>query len=444
MYRRLAMLLTLVLAVGGCAEAASSPSPAASIQATLTSNLTSSSPLLGITLAQAQLPRASADPATAASAADDIDAFGIDLLRAISGGGNTVFSPASIALALAMAEIGANGETASQMNAVLHGVAADGGSGLNALSQALAARSGSFKDSEGREINLTLRIANAPFAQAGLELEPAYLDTLASQFGAGLREVDYAADPEGARALINGWVKDETAGRIPELLGQGVISRYTKLTLVNAIYLKAPWETAFDKSATANAPFTRADGSVVQVPTMSGGEQVASYAAGPGWQAVELPYADDTLAMTIILPDNLASFIAQLSGTHFEQIIRTLAHRQVNLSLPRFKVQTEVDLAKTLGALGMPLAFEPGQADFSGITTKTPLNISAVIHQANISVDEQGTEAAAATAVVMVGMAAPEEPVTVQVNRPFLFAVRDLSTGAALFLGQVTDPSVGS
>ena len=177
---------------------------------------------------------------------------------------------------------------------------------------------------------------------------------------------------------------------------------------------------------------------------MSGGEQVTSYAAGPGWQAVELPYADDTLAMTIILPDNLASFIAQLSGTHFEQIIGTLAHRQVNLSLPRFKVQTEVDLAKTLGALGMPLAFEPGQADFPGITTKTPLNISAVIHQANISVDEQGTEAAAATAVVMVGMAAPEEPVTVQVNRPFLFAVRDLSTGAALFLGQVTDPSVGS
>jgi serpin B len=458
MNRRFALLFALVLAVGGCAGAASSPGPSAvgqspspSSPATSPSSPATSpsspafSPLPGISLAQAQLPRASADPGAAAGAAGDLDAFGFDLLHAIGGGGggNIVFSPASIGLALAMAELGAKGQTAAQMNAVLHGVAADGGLGLNALSAALAARSGSFKDSAGRDIELTLRIANAPFAQAGLALEPAFLDALASQFGAGLREVDYAADPDGARALINGWVKDETAGRIPELLAPGVISRYTKLTLVNAIYLKAPWETAFDKAGTAAAPFTRADGSVVSVPTMSGGEQATSYAAGPGWQAVQLPYANDTLAMTIILPDNLASFVAGLDGAQFARITGALVGRQVDLSLPRFKVQTQVDLAKTLGSLGMPLAFIPGQADFSGITSEVPLNISAVIHQANISVDEQGTEAAAATAVVMVGLAAPAQPVTVKVDHPFLFAVRDLASGAVLFLGQVTDPSAG-
>ena len=457
MNRRFALLFALVLAVGGCAGAASSPGPSAVGQSPSPSSPATSpsspafspsspafSPLPGISLAQAQLPRASADPGAAAGAAGDLDAFGFDLLHAISaGGGNTVFSPASISLALAMAELGAKGQTAAQMNAVLHGVVADGGLGLNALSAALAARSGSFKDSAGQDIELTLRIANAPFAQAGLALEPAFLDALASQFGAGLREVDYAADPEGARALINGWVKDETAGRIPELLAPGVISRYTKLTLVNAIYLKAPWETAFDKAGTAAAPFTRADGSVVSVPTMSGGEQATSYAAGPGWQAVELPYANGTLAMTIILPDNLASFVAGLDGAQFARITGSLVQRQVDLSLPRFKVQTQVDLAKTLGSLGMPLAFIPGQADFTGITTEVPLNISAVIHQANISVDEQGTEAAAATAVVMVGLAAPAEPVTVKVDHPFLFAVRDLASGAVLFLGQVTDPSAG-
>ena len=247
MHRQFALLFALVLTVSGCAGSASSPGPSAVGQSPSPSSPAASpsspaaSPLAGITLAQAQLPRASADPGAAAGAAGDLDAFGFDLLHAISaGGGNTVFSPASISLALAMAELGAKGQTAAQMNAVLHGVAADGGLGLNALSAALAARSGTFKDFAGREIELTLRIANAPFAQAGLALEPAFLDALASQFGAGLREVDYAADPEGARALINGWVKDETAGRIPDLLGPGVISRYTKLTLVNAIYLKAP------------------------------------------------------------------------------------------------------------------------------------------------------------------------------------------------------------
>ena len=285
-----------------------------------------------------------------------------------------------------------------------------------------------------------MKIANAPFGQRGLAIKPAYLEALALGFGAGLRVVDYEADPEAARALINGWVADQTEQRIKQLLVHDDITGFTRLVLVNAIYLKAAWLTAFVADATSPATFTLAGGKAIQVPTMSTTTSLR-YAAGSGWQAVELPYIGNQLAMTIVVPDDLAAFTASLSADRFAAVVSALASRQVSLTLPKFSFESRQDLAPVLTALGMPLAFSSA-ADFSGITQDESIVITKVIHQATIDVDEKGTEATAATAVVLGDVSAPGgDVVTLQVDRPFLFAIRDLQTGAVVFLGQVLDPS---
>jgi serpin B len=291
---------------------------------------------------------------------------------------------------------------------------------------------------EVREV--TLRIANAPFAQRGMPLEDAYLEALAARYGAALRLVDYVADTEGARRLINGWVADETEQRIPELLVPGVLTPESRLTLVNAIYLKAPWLEPFAVEATAPGTFTRADGTTAEVPFMAA-SALMRHAAGSGWQAVEIPYIGGSLAMTVIVPADLAAFEASLTADELAAITGALAETQVDLALPKFSIETKAELGAILAALGMPTAFADA-ADFGGITTAERLAIAEVIHQANIDVDEKGTEAAAATAVVMRATGMPAEPVTVRVDRPFVFALRDVPTGAILFLGRVGDPSI--
>ena len=186
--------------------------------------------------------------------------------------------------------------------------------------------------------------------------------------------------------------------------------------------------------------FSRPDGSTVDVPMMSLSESLP-YAEGTGWRAVELPYVGGSLAFTIIVPDSLAAFQSSLTPDLLAGLTGALQPRPVQLALPKFGIESKTDLATTLAAMGMPLAFDADRADFSGITAEERLVISAVIHQANIDVDEKGTEAAAATAVVMRTTGAPEEPVTLRVDRPFLFALRDVPTGAILFLGRIADPS---
>jgi serpin B len=327
------------------------------------------------------------------------------------------------------------------MDTVLHDLAADDHvAWLNALDQALATRSGTFTDASGQDLAVALRIANAPFAQRDMPLEPAYLEALASRFGAGLRLVDYVGATEAARQAINAWVDEQTEQRIPELLVPGILTPETRLTLVNAVYLKAPWLTAFADEATAPATFTRADGTTVDVPTMSLTSHMR-HAAGGDWAAVEIPYLGGLLAMTLIVPADLAAFEEALTPETLDAIFDGLTDAEVDLALPRFSIETKASLGDALAALGMPAAFT-GEADFSGITTAERLAISDVIHQANIDVDEKGTEAAAATAVVMRATAMPAEPVAVRVDRPFLFALRDVPTGAVLFLGLVGDPSI--
>ncbi len=443
----------------------------------------------GIELARATVPRTSPDPAAAREAAASINAFGVDLYRRALTDGTldpakgAVISPASIVLALAMARAGAKGETAAQMDRVLHTAGWDAlASGLNSLDQLLASRNATFVDETGRPHELTLRIANAAFGQQGWAIEQGYLDAIAAAFGSGLQLVDFERQTEAARQAINAWVSVRTRGRIPELLGPGTVNDLTRLVLVNAIYLKAPWLTEFEEGATRPAPFTRLDGSTEDVPTMHRfGEQEIPYTRGTGWQATELDLnggeGTAPLAMTFVLPDDLAAFEGRLSAAQIGRITGALTTERkrlqnvtytglsyeetgeldcgtypyaVDLSLPRFGVATgPKDVKDSLKSLGMTDAFDARSADLSGITTVEDLFISFVIHQANIDVDEKGVEAAAATAVGAsttggCGGPSPLKTITLRFDRPFLFFVRDVETGAILFMGRVADPSVRS
>jgi serpin B len=443
-------------------------------------------PLAELALAFSPIERAPADPRAAQAVADSINAFGLDFYRALLadevlelGDDSVVFSPASIALAFGMVQPGARGQTAAEIYDVFHTTGWEAfGPGLNALDQALTARDATWKahPDAGETHSLILRIANAAFAQRDWEMQQAYLDAIASALGAGVRLVDYIADPEAARQIINRWVSDRTEERIPELLLPEDVSDLTRLTLVNAVYLKGEWANTFDERSTGDAPFTRLDGTQASVPTM---RQQASlpYAAGPGWQATQLEIlggpSSRPLAMTLIRPDSLASFEDGLTAQHLDAIIEAVegerdrareevecpaggpeddcgCHRyDVELFLPRFGIDTRASLREVLRALGMELAFTAA-ADFSGIPAEpdAELHISDVIHQANIDVDETGCEAAAATAIVMGDIAAcrttPTEVHTLRFDRPFLFALRDIETGAILFMGRVVDPSVSS
>ena len=438
-----AVVASLVVGVliAGCAApgGTTGPSgPAPTSTAALPSLPGPIGPVTELGLAISTIARIDADPAMALLAAEGIDELGVELLRTgTDAQKNAVLSPASIVLALAMARAGARGATAAEMDAVLRNVAADeNGAWLAALDAALAQRSGSFIDFRGDKTDVTLRIANAPFAQSAYEWEAPYLDALAERFGAGVRLVDYIADAEigapGDQRL--GQRADGAAN--PELLGRDTVDSMTRLVLVNAIYLKASWLRQFQKAATTAAPFRRLDGSTVDVPMMSG-RVPATFAEGAGWFAVDVPYVGSQLSMLFLVPDNLPEFEAALDQAQIATIVGALEDQGIRLMLPRFGIETTLSLSKSLVELGMPRAFDPRLADFSGMTTAERLFISDVIHQANIDVDETGTEAAAATAVLMEVVSLPRE---VKIDRPFLFALRDRETGAILFLGRVVEP----
>jgi serine protease inhibitor len=376
-----------------------------------------------------------------------VNGLGADLYRRLAAAepsATLVLSPASIAIALAMAREGAAGITATEMDHALHiSKPAALAPSINALDQALAARSGPRPDPAGTgSVDVVLKIANSLWAQRDTPWEQPFLDRLAELHGAGLRLADFKTDAEGARHEINVWVSDETERRIRELLPQGILDDLTRLVLVNAIYLKAPWLSPFEKSLTADRPFSRADGSPVTVPMMRSNDQLA-YATGDGWQAVDLPYAGYELTMTVLVADagRLAEVEAQVSEDLLDRIVGSQALREVNLGLPRWATESVIPLAAVLKTLGMQTAFDPDRADFSAMTDAERLYISAVQHQANITVDEAGTEAAAATAVVIRDTAAALEPIELVVDRPFLFMIRDVPTGTLVFLGRIADPS---
>ncbi len=398
----------------------------------------------GFDLIKADVARAEGNSADAIPAAQAGADLGFDILGAMGDqDSNRAISPYSIQVALAMTRNGARGQTRAEMDSVL-GVQDPGGAAydesMNALDQLLLSRAGDYDIGDGKKVTLELSTANALWGQQGVTFEQPFLDDLARWYGAGMRLVDYDGATEQARKTINGWVSDETHERIPELIPSGAISPATVLVLTNAVYLKAPWARPFRKEDTADAPFHRLDGSSVDVPMMHQSTKL-SFAEGDGYAAVQLPYAGNKLAMLLVVPDEgqFDAVMAGMDAAALDGIAAGLSGYQVTLAMPKFEFRTQVGLNDVLSQLGMPTAFGDG-ADFSGMTTQTDLFISAVLHEAFISVDEEGTEAAAATAVIMDETAAAQ-PAELTIDRPFIFAIRDTETGAVLFLGSVTDPS---
>lgn len=370
------------------------------------------------------------------------NAFALDLYAALRGeDGNLIASPYSISLALAMTRAGAAGATASQMDAVLHFDLPPERlhPAFNALDLALASRTSA---PSGDAEPLQLNIANAVWAQQDHPFRIEYLDLLALHYGAAIFPADFVARAEPARQEINRWVSDQTNDRIEKLLAPGSLDASTRMVLVNAIYFKADWQTPFDPNDTYDAPFYRLDGTQVQTAMMHG-ELELPYVRGANFQAVELPYAGGTAAMTIIVPDSgqFAAFESAFDAPAFEALLGQMQPTLINLGLPKFDFSSQFDLSATLGGMGMPAAFDPAQADFSGMDGARDLFISDVVHQAFVAVDEEGTEAAAATAVIMALSAVMPQGLPLVIDRPFLFVIRDVPTGQILFLGRVLDPA---
>ena len=370
-------------------------------------------------------------------------ALAFDLYQLLrEGEGNLFHSPYSISVALAMTYAGARGETQQQMAETVRFTFAQDRlhPAFNALDLELARRGegGEGRDDEGFRLN----IVNAIWGQKGYKFLNEFLDVLAVNYGAGLRLLDFVKAPEESRVTINDWGSEQTEGRIEDLIPQGVIDELTRLVLTNAIYFNAAWLDPFEEDQTQDDPFYLLDGGEVTVPMMRQTEHF-SYAEGEGYQAVELPYVGSELSMVILLPrrGEYEGFEGSLDAARAAAILRNLVHKRVALTLPKFEIESGFRLRDTLVAMGMPAAFSH-DADFSGMTGNRDLFISDVIHKAFVSVDEAGTEAAAATAVVMEMMAPkPGGPVEVTVDRPFVFLIRDIETGTLLFVGRVVNPS---
>lgn len=368
-------------------------------------------------------------------------AFAFDLYRILAAGeDNLFFSPYSISVALAMTYAGAAGDTASQMASTLHFTLPPDRlhPAFNAYSLDLQARAEQASEGTPFELN----IGNSLWGQRTFPFRPEFLDLLGENYGAGMRLVDFATDPEAARLAINQWVSDETREKIQDIVPSGAIDALTRLVLANAIYFKAAWLHAFEGDATTSEPFHLLDGSTVDVSMMHQ-DEAYGYAVREGYRALELPYETGDVSMLIILPDEgqFRTVEETLSPEGIQESVGDLTYGPVILSLPRFTYESVFSLNEALQDLGMTDAFDPDRADFSGMDGSQDLYIGSVLHKAFVSVDENGTEAAAATAVIMqLTSAFADEPITFNVDRPFIYLIRDGQTGSVLFVGRVMDP----
>ena len=368
-------------------------------------------------------------------------AFAFALYQALRGKeGNLFYSPFSISLALAMTYAGARGDTAEEMAATLQFMLEQDRlhAAFNWLDAELASRGegAAGKDGEGFRLN----IVNAIWGQKDYEFLTDFLDVLAENYGAGLRILDFINEAEKSRVTINEWVSDQTEDRIKDLIPQDAIDALTRLVLTNAIYFNAAWAYPFNENITADGPFYLFNGEQVIVPMMRQTESFG-YTKGEGYQAVELLYDGGEMSMVLLLPasGNFEAFEEGLQAQMVDEIIGGLQLTEVALTMPKFEFESEFSLRDTLADMGMPIAFS-GAADFSGITGNPELCISEVVHKAFVAVDEAGTEAAAATAVIMELTAVPEPPVEVTIDHPFIFLIRDIETGAVLFVGRALNP----
>ena len=369
--------------------------------------------------------------------------FGLELyaLLAATEKGNLFFSPASIHTALAMTYAGAGGLTAEQMAKTLHfALKAD------RLSEVFAALletlNNPWKGPDGKGA-YELLVANALWGQKGYPFRQEFIRLLKASYGAGLNQLDFARC-EAARGTINGWVAKQTRNKIQDLIPPGAITPIMRLVLTNAIYFKSNWAETFEESATKPGAFHLSPGRQVKAPLMYQKHRFGYMETGE-FQALEMPYRFRDLSMVVLLPrkaDGLASLEKNLTAGNLAAWLGKIRHEEVKVTFPRFEFASRFSLKKALAALGMTDAFSP-DADFSGMATIEKLFISDVIHKAYVAVDEQGTEAAAATGGMFLGAAMPvkePEPKVFKADHPFLFLIRHRATGAMLFLGRVVNP----
>jgi serpin B len=367
------------------------------------------------------------------------NAFAVDLYEQLRPqGGNLFFSPTSISTAFAMAYGGASGTTAAQMASTLHFTLTPARlhPAMGALLHGMNVAHDGYQ----------LKVADALWAEKSYSFLPAYVLLTQADYAANFKTVDFAHAPDAVRATINRWVEDQTANKIKDLLAPGTVTPDTRLVLTNAIYFKGDWANQFDKSATQNEDFHLSAEKTVKAPLMHRTGDYG-YFDGGTFQMLELPYKSGDLSMVVMLPKEIAGLAAleqSLTDANLERWFgQYRAERKVIVSLPKFTMTREFTLKETLEKLGMRAAFEPGAADFSGMTGKKDLWISDAVHKAFVDVNEEGTEAAAATGLVFraTAMAYQPPPVTFRADHPFVFLIRDNKSGGILFMGRVTDPT---
>lgn len=435
--RSLALLALIAFAAAACSgsgpDADTDPTPTAA-------------PGSSAEVVRADIPRAHSTDTTDAELASLVGgdaAFAFDLFRvAAAGDENAIVSPYSVAAALTMTYAGARGLTADEIRAALqielpderlHGA-------RNELDLRITTPPPPVRGDERDPF--AIKVANSLWGQQGYPFLEEFLALLAENYDAGMNLVDFAAAAEEARAEINGWVEEQTAGRIVDLIPEGAVNGLTRLVLVNAIWFKANWFLEFDPERTADSTFTTLGGTEVMVPLMHQNSQLL-YAEGDGFKAVRIPYKGDA-SMVVILPDEgRFGEVRDRLGPELLAAVGTGGSiHQVDLALPRFEYRSRLALKPVLEQLGIVEAFRDptpsGGADLTGMTDVRELYVQDVLHQAFIKVDEKGTEAAAATAVI-VGLTSAPPPATMTVDRPFLYLIEQGTTGEILFLGQVVE-----
>ena len=377
----------------------------------------------------------------------DSNTFGLGLYQQVNSdlaltAKNGVFSPVSAQLALAMTYGGAAGDTATAMKSTLRDNLSAGlyHVATNRLQRDLASRNYTRTDSYGYTWRIELLPANSLWIDNTFSVKTTFLDLLSQQYDTGLYRVNFMGQPEPSRLAINAWVMDHTNDRIDNLLAPGDIDSTTRFVIANALYFYGSWASTFDKTRTQPGTFHTLAGTDVTTNIMNGNAQDLQYKSTSTGEVVQLPYTNGDLWMTLVLPSSgqFEATRAQISGSWLATMTTGLSSTHVQISLPRFKIATpQLRLTNSLSTLGMGIAFS-GQADFSGLANE-PLSIAAVVQKAFIGADEDGTEAAAATAVIGSG-AIPTPPIPITFDRPFLFFIQD-KTGILLFAGQVVDPS---
>jgi serpin B len=414
-----------------------------SLAVMLSMTLAACAPSASLNVAQSNKSREMNPTAAEGDVANLVDgnnAFAFDIYNTLRAqNGNLILSPYSISLALAMTYAGARGETESQMAQVLHFLPqAQLNPAFNTLDLALEKEPA---NSDENQTPMKLNIANGIWSEQTFSFQQDFLDLIALNYGAGVHLADFIHQAEPVRKEINNWVSDKTNDKINDLLPKDSVGTDTRMVLVNAIYFKADWLTQFDANSTSDAPFYLTDGTQVSAKMMNKGLYIP-YKQGDGYQAIELAYAGETAAMDIIVPDsgNFEAFEAALNKQIVDKILNEMQPASVSLSLPKFEFTKDFGLSNALTGLGMSDAFNSSLADFSGMTGKKDLFIGNVIHKAFVAVDEKGTEAAAATAVIMEATSAMIQKINLQIDRPFIFIIRDTTHGQILFIGRVMNP----